>query len=191
MDDDLFPDGTPEAVGEVVDLVHDDEGEPGEGGGPGIHHVAQHLGRHDDHGCLAVDRAVAGEEADVVGAVAADEVGILLVAQGLDRGRIERLLAAGEGEKDRELADHGLPGAGGGGHEDASTRLDGRAGALLKGVEREVEPRGESVRLGHGTTTWSARGTAVTVTGKLVNGSPSAKPGMPSASSRTCLPRMT
>ena len=69
VDDDLLPHRAAEPVGEVVHLVHDDEAEAAQGGRPGIHHVAQHLGRHDDDRRLAVDRGVAGEQADLVGAV--------------------------------------------------------------------------------------------------------------------------
>ena len=89
VDDHLFPDSTPEAVGEVVDLVHDDVTEARQGGRTGIHHVAQHLGRHDDDGSLAVDGGVPGEQPDVGGAVAPTEIGVLLVGQGLDRRRVE------------------------------------------------------------------------------------------------------
>jgi len=56
VNDHLLPDGSTEAVGEVVDLVHHDEAEPVEGAGPRVHHVPQHLGGHDDDRGLAVDR---------------------------------------------------------------------------------------------------------------------------------------
>ena len=79
QDDDLLPHGTPPTVGEVMHLVHDDEAEPVQGGGPGIQHVAEHLGGHDDHGGLAMDGGVSGEQPDVGGAVHGDEVVILLV----------------------------------------------------------------------------------------------------------------
>ena len=69
MDDHLLPDGSAEAVGQVVDLVHDDVPEALEGRRPGIQHVAQDLRRHHDHGCLAVDGRVPGEQADAIGAV--------------------------------------------------------------------------------------------------------------------------
>ena len=112
VDDHLFPDSTPEAVGEVVDLVHDDVTEARQGGRTGIHHVAQHLGRHDDDGSLAVDGGVPGEQPDVGGAVAPTEIGVLLVGQGLDRRRVEGLAAGGQSEVHGELADDGLAGTG-------------------------------------------------------------------------------
>jgi hypothetical protein len=64
VDDHLLPDGPAEAVGEVVHLVHDDEAEPGRGSRPGVEHVAQHLGGHDDDRGLAVDRGVPGQQPD-------------------------------------------------------------------------------------------------------------------------------
>ena len=79
VDDDLLPHGAAEPVGEVVDLVHDDDAEVVQRGAPGIQHVAQDLGGHDDHGGLAVDGRVAREQADPVGAVTGDEVVVLLV----------------------------------------------------------------------------------------------------------------
>jgi hypothetical protein len=108
VDDHLFPHGTAEPVGQVVDLVHDDVAETPQRRRTGVEHVAQNLGRHDDDGRLTVDGVVAGEQADRVGAVAADEIGVLLVGQRLDRSRVEALLALGEREMDRELADHRL-----------------------------------------------------------------------------------
>ena len=136
-DDDLLPDGAAEPVGEVVHLVHDDEPEAGERARPGIQHVAEHLGGHHDHRCLAVDGVVAGQQADVLGAVPRHEVGELLVRQGLDRCGVEALAPGGEGEVDGELADDGLAGAGGRGDQDAVTVLDGLAGLDLERVERK------------------------------------------------------
>jgi hypothetical protein len=119
VDDHLLPDRAAEPVGEVVDLVHDDVPEPREGGRGRIHHVAEHLGGHDDDGGLAVDRGVTGEETDVAGPVAADEVGVLLVREGLDRRGVERLSPGRHREVDGELAHHRLAGAGRGRDEDA------------------------------------------------------------------------
>ena len=87
VDDDLLPDRAAEPVGEVVHLVHHDVAEPGQRRGAGVEHVAQHLGGHHHDRRLAVDGVVAGEQADAVGAVAVDQVGVLLVGQRLDRGR--------------------------------------------------------------------------------------------------------
>lgn len=108
MDDHFLPDGAAEAVGEVVDLVHDDVAEAGEGLGSGVQHVAEDFGGHDHDRRVAVDAVVTGEEADLGGAVAPDEVGVLLVRQRLDGCRVEALAALGEGEVDGELADDGL-----------------------------------------------------------------------------------
>ena len=63
------------AVGvlEVVDLVEHDVGEDRQVGA-GVDHVAQHLGGHHHHRRVTVDRVVAGEQPDPVGAVETAEV---------------------------------------------------------------------------------------------------------------------
>ena len=76
-------------------------------------------------------------------AVAADQVGVLLVAQGLDRGGVEALLPALQGQVDGELADQRLPGAGGRGDQHLVTVLEGGAGAQLELVQLEVVERPE------------------------------------------------
>ena len=143
VDDHLLPDRAAEPVGEVVDLVHDDVPEPHEGGRGRIHHVAEHLGGHDDDRRLAVDRGVTGEQADVAGAVATHEVGVLLVGEGLDRRGVERLSPGRHREVDGELAHHRLAGAGRGGDEDAVARLQRLARLELERVQREAQRRRE------------------------------------------------
>ena len=147
LDEDLLPHRAAEAVGEVVDLVHDDEREPVEGARAGVDHVPQDLGRHDDDRCLAVDRGVTGEEADVPGAVAGEQVAVLLVRQRLDGRGVERLLPAGEGEVDCELPDDGLPRTGRRGDQHPAAGLQGLAGLDLETVELEVEGRCEAGQL--------------------------------------------
>ncbi len=146
VDDHLFPDRAPLAVGQVVHLVHDDVGEPAQAvraavgaarASAGVQHVAQHLGGHHDDVGVAVDRVVAGEQPDPVGAVTGDEIGVLLVRQSLDRGGVEALAALAEGQVDGELADDGLARAGRCGHEHPAAGLEGGAGGALEGVEAE------------------------------------------------------
>ncbi len=108
VDDDLFPDGAAEAVGEVVHLVHDHVAQPGERRGAGVEHVAQHLGGHHHDGRVAVDAVVAGEQPDVLGPVAAYKIVVLLVGERLDRRGVEALAALLQGEVDGELAHDGL-----------------------------------------------------------------------------------
>ncbi|GAA3110601.1 hypothetical protein GCM10020254_65850 [Streptomyces goshikiensis] len=96
VNDHFLPDGAAEAVGEVVHLVHHDVAEAAQRLGARVQHVAEHLGGHDDHGRVPVDAVVAGQQAHLVGAVALDEVGELLVRQGLDRRRVEALAALRE-----------------------------------------------------------------------------------------------
>ena len=143
VDDDLFPHRAAEAVGEVVHLVHDHVAEPRERARLPVHHVAQHLGRHDDDRGLGVDRRVAGEEADGGRTVAAHEVGVLLVAQRLDRRRVEGLAARREREVDGELTHDRLARPGRCGDEDPTALLEGGSRAPLEVVELEVEAGGE------------------------------------------------
>ncbi len=148
VDDHLLPHRTAEPVGEVVHLVHDDVGEAGQGGGPRVEHVAQHLGGHDDHGGLAVERGVAGEQPHRRGTVPRHQVVVLLVAQGLDRRGVERLAPARQGEVHGELAHHRLARARRGGDQHAVPLLQRLAGLDLERVELEAEDLGEPRELG-------------------------------------------
>ncbi len=148
VDDDLLPDRAAEAVGEVVDLVHDHVAEAVEGAGARVEHVAEHLGGHHHHRGVAVDAVVAGEQADLGGAVALDQVAVLLVRQRLDRGGVEALPPAPQGQVDGEFADDGLAGSGGSGDQDALARLQGAAGLQLEVVQREVVQLLEAVQGG-------------------------------------------
>ncbi len=162
VNDHFFPDGPPLPVGQVVNLVHDDEREPAEAIEPGgfrVQHVSQDLGGHDDHRCIRVAGCVAGQQTDRVTAVAGHQVGVLLVRQRLDRRGVEAALTAGKGKMGRELADDRLAGAGRCGDQDAVACLEGRAGLDLEGIEAERvtahkvgESRGESLGV------WLARG---------------------------------
>ncbi len=204
VDDHLLPDRAAHPVGEVVHLVHDHEAQAGEGAGPGVEHVAEHLGRHHHDRGLAVDAVVAGEQADLLGAVAADQVVELLVRQRLDRRGVERLATGGERQVHRELADDRLAGPRGRGHEHAAAVLELAARAELEVVEGEGEPRGEVRQLrvlpvaavagvgvrrgGHqGTSTRSASGATSTVTGSGAMRSPSAYAVTPAAAIVTFL----
>ena len=63
-DEHLLPHRSPVRVLEVVHLVQHDEPEPGQLGRTGEEHVAQDLGRHDDHRGVGPVRDVAGEQPD-------------------------------------------------------------------------------------------------------------------------------
>ena len=108
MDDDLLPDRAAEPVGEVMDLVEYDEPQRVERGRMLVEHVAQYLGRHDDDVGLGVDRDVARQQPDAVGAVNGGQVMVLLVAQRLDRRGVERLDITLAGQIHREVGHHGL-----------------------------------------------------------------------------------
>ena len=133
--DDLFPDTAAEAVGQVVHLVHHDVAEAAQRVRAGVEHVAQHFGGHDDDRRVAVAGGVAGQQPDLVGAVAGGELGELLVGQRLDRRRVEALAAAAQRPVGGELADHRLPGAGRRGDQHAAA-LGQRAGRPAAGTGR-------------------------------------------------------
>lgn len=177
VDDHLLPDGAAEPVGEVVDLVHHHVAEAVQGLRTGVEHVAQHLGGHHDHGCVAVDAVVTGEQADLGGAVALDQVGVLLVGQRLDRRGVEALAAALQGQVDGELADDGLAGAGGSRDQHAGSRFQRLAGFYLEGVEREVVELLEAVQR-TGLLLCAAAGGRVGLGGAHLFGGQGAAPGV-------------
>jgi hypothetical protein len=125
--------------------------------GLGVEHVAQHLGGHHDHGRVAVDGVVPGEQADCFLAVALGEVGVLLVRQRLDRRRVERLAPLGQRLVDGELPDDRLARAGRRADQDAGTLVERLARLHLEGVEGEAELRGEVGQCGVGTAPTGSR----------------------------------
>ena len=148
VDDHLFPDPAAEPVGQVVDLVHHHVRQALQRRRARVEHVAQHLGGHHHHRRVAVYRVVAGEQADVLGAVAVHHVVVLLVGQRLDRRGVEALapgrgrVAAGpaaQRQVHRELTHHGLAGAGGRAHQHAAAPLQRLARLALEVVEIEPE----------------------------------------------------
>lgn len=137
VDDHFLPHGTPEAVGEVVHLVHDHVAEAGEGLGARVQHVAQDLGRHHDHGSVRVDAVVTGQQTDLVRAVTPDEIGELLVGQGLDRRGVETLAALLQSQVNGEFTDDRLARPGGGRDQHPLAGLQRLAGLDLERVQSE------------------------------------------------------
>ncbi len=157
VDDDLLPDGAAEPVGQVVHLVHDHVREVLQQARVGVEHVAQHLGRHDDDARGRVDVGVAGEQADLVGAVLVHQLLELLVAQRLHGRRVEDLVAGVlHGQVDRELGDDRLARAGRRRDQHAVAALDRCARRELELVEVEALVRAE--RLEHRELVASAGG---------------------------------
>jgi hypothetical protein len=112
VDDHLLPDSTAEAVGEVVDLVHDDVSEARQGRRP-----AYSMLRSTSVVMTTTGASPLTEESPVSSPTRsapcrADEIVVLLVRQGLDRRRVEALAARWQGQVDGELADDGLAGTG-------------------------------------------------------------------------------
>ncbi len=168
VQDHLLPHRAAEPVGEEVHLVHHHVGEPDQGGGRRVDHVAQHLGGHHDHRRVGVDGLVAGEQTHRLAAVPGTQIGVLLVAQRLDRGGVEALGPALQRQIHRELADDGLTGTGGGAHQHRMPILEGAAGLDLERVEREPEPGRELRELRGGD---ERRGAGLVVTGSAGGGS--------------------
>ncbi|MPM21245.1 hypothetical protein SDC9_67689 [bioreactor metagenome] len=146
-DDDLLPHRAAEPVGEVVHLVHHHEAETAQRRRSGVHHVAQHLGGHHHHLGVPVDGGIAGQQPHLLGAVAVDQVVVLLVRQGLQRSRVEGLAPLRESQVHGELADDRLAGAGRRGDQHPGAALDGPAGLDLVVVEVEAVVVGESPQL--------------------------------------------
>ena len=147
VDDDLLPHRPAEAVGQVVDLVHDHEAQSVQVSRARVEHVAQHLGGHDHHVRMRVDGGVTGQQPHPLLTVPGHEVQVLLVAQRLDGGGVEGLESPGQAQVHGELPHHCLAGARRGGDQDALSSLDGAAGLLLEGVEGKVVALGESDEL--------------------------------------------
>ena len=138
VDDHLFPDRAAEPVGQIVHLVEHDIAERGQRRRARVEHVAQHLGGHHDHWRLAVNAVITGEQADAVRGVAADQVRVFLVGQGLDRRGVEALAALGQSQVHGELTDHRLARSRWRGEQDPVTGVQRPAGADLEVVELEV-----------------------------------------------------
>ncbi len=124
VDDHLLPGRPPLGVGQVVHLVHDDHAQTRQVWAGHVNHVAQHFGGHDDQVGRAVDRVVAGEQADPASAPAGRKVTELLVGQRLDRGGVERPTTLGEGPVNGVLGHEGLAGAGRSRHQDRLAVVD-------------------------------------------------------------------
>ena len=153
VDDDLLPHRSPEPVGEVMHLVHHDEGEIPQQVGVGVEHVAQHLGGHHHDAGTGVDIGVAGEQPHLAGTVLGNEFLELLVREGLHRCRVEHLRARLlHGEEDGEFGHNRLAGAGRGCDEHAVTTFQCDAGCELKRVEVEGLVTAEQLNSGGAAT---------------------------------------
>ena len=144
VDDYFLPHRAARPVRQVVHLVEHDVAEAGQRRRPGVQHVAEHLGGHHHHRRVAVDAVVPGEQAHRAAVVAAHQVGVLLVRQGLDRRGVEALAALRQRQVHGILADHGLARAGGRGHEHAAARAERVARLDLEVIEVEVVERAEA-----------------------------------------------
>ena len=140
----LFPHCATETVRQVVHLIHHHVAQAGQRGRVSVEHVAQHLGGHHDHGCFRVNARIAGQQTHVILTVRAHEVVVLLVAQRLNGGRVERLHAAAQRQVDTELTHNGLTGTRRRGNEDGTVRLHGGTRLTLKIIQRKIQGRFKS-----------------------------------------------
>ena len=144
VDDDLLPDRAAEPVGEVVHLVHHHVRQPVEQRRVGVEHVPQHLGGHHDDARTRVHVRVTREEADLGRAPLVGELLVLLVAERLDRRRVEDLRARlPHREEDGELGHDRLARTGRRRDEHAAILVERGAGGALERVQVEAEPRRE------------------------------------------------
>ena len=150
VQDHLLPHRAAHPVGQEVHLVHHHVGQSPQGLRARVEHVAQHLGGHHHHRGVAVDRLVAGQQADPFGAVALHQIAVLLIAERLDRGGVETLLPGGQGKVHGELAHHRLAGSGRGAHQYPVAALECLAGPHLERIEPEDQTGGEIGELGPG-----------------------------------------
>ena len=172
VDDHLFPHRAARGVLEIVHLVEHGVAQPVERRGARVDHVAQHLGGHHHDRRVTVDHVVAREQADVVGAVHADEIAVLLVRQCLQGRGVEGLLARVERGRDRVLGHEGLARAGRGRNEHRAAGVEDVEGAPLEVVERKRVLRDEALpqpdASGHGLVVVATLGVVVAVVAGVV-----------------------
>ena len=89
--DDFLPNGTAETVSKVVHLIHDHIAQVHEGFRVCVNHVSQDLSGHHDNLGVRVLVGVAGQQANALSAIALNHLGVLLIAQGLNRGCVKDL----------------------------------------------------------------------------------------------------
>ena len=173
VDDHFLPHRAPVGVLQVVDFVEDHIAKVAQRVGARVDHVAQDLGRHHDDRRVAVDRVVAGEQADVGAAMTAHQVDVLLIRQRLDGRRVERLRALGECTGRRVLRDDRLPRGGRCSDEHRFSGIYGVERADLEVVEAEAvagdecgaqRPRVDRRHAGAGALRMRCRSTSFPIT---------------------------
>ena len=112
LDDHLFPDRAAEPVGEVVHLVQHHVARPPSVGEPAYSMFRSTSVVITTTGASPLMLLSPVSSPTLAGAVAADQVGVLLVRQRLDRRGVEALAALCQREVHGELADDRLAGAG-------------------------------------------------------------------------------
>ena len=143
VNNDLFPHGPSHSIREVVDLIHHDIAERMKSRRIGVHHVAKDLGRHHDDLGFRIDVYVARHKSDRFVPKPLHKLLVLLIAQGLDRSRIEDLDAVRHGPVNGILADDGFASARGSGNENRASSVERVHGAQLERIEVKRKARGK------------------------------------------------
>src|SRR3972149_1325136 len=107
IDNDLLPHRASSLVSHVVTFVQHHVGDILQG--VGVQLVAEDLRGHHDKGDARVDLDISRQDSHELLAVLLAEIGKLLVAQGLEGGRVGDAPSCGQRLVDRELRDGGLP----------------------------------------------------------------------------------
>ncbi len=136
-DQDLLPHPAPVGVLNEVDLVEDHGVQSLQEVGAGQKHVAQHLGGHHDDGRPRPHRRVSRQQPHVVLAVRGHQLAVLLVRQGLERRRVERLASGRQRTVHRVRRHERLSRTGGRRDEHRMPRVEGGERLALEVVERE------------------------------------------------------
>jgi hypothetical protein len=133
--DDLLPHRAPPLVAHVVTLVEHHRLQTRQPAR--VEHVSEDLGGHHQDRGARVHLHVTGEDAHVVGAELAAEVGELLIAERLQRRRVGEAAAVGERTMDGELGHQGLPRPRRRRDDDGLALIDRPDGAQLEIVQGE------------------------------------------------------
>ena len=133
-DDHLLPDDAALGVVDVVHLVEDDPLHVADEVRAAVQHRSQNFRGHDEARRVRLDAHVPREQPDVE---LLPEIAKLLVADGLDRRRVNRPRAVFRRQRERVLRHHRLPGGRVRRHEHALPALQTIHSLFLKPVQRE------------------------------------------------------
>ncbi len=156
MDDHFLPYRATETICEIMHLIENHIPQCLKRHGMLIQHVAEHFGGHDHDIGLGIDRRVAREQSDLVRTILIHEIMVFLVAQRLDRRRVESLDVMLLRQINGEIRHHRLAGAGRSRDKHVVSRLQRIIRPQLEIIKFERhglrEPRGNRLAFGLGFT---------------------------------------